>query len=137
MDPIIGKPLLVASRVGGQVTLFAVVTADPCSSIQWRVNGSALSGVGYTLNNPCSAPPGSTSFNFTLTITITSARTGTYTAVLINPAGTQSVPQVFVTLPSTSYLNLTDISCSLQFHVIITELHFSHNCLLSGSLVDL
>ena len=99
MDIVLRLPLLVAPRVGEQVTLFAVVTADPCPTIEWRVNWSAVSGPGYTTNNPCNSPAGTTSFNFTLTITATSARTGTYTAVLSNPAGTQNVMPVFVTTP--------------------------------------
>ena len=40
-----------------------------------------------------------TSFNFTLTITATTATTGTYNATLTNPAGTKEVPDVFVTPP--------------------------------------
>ena len=102
-DPIIGKPLLVALRVGGQVTLFAVVTADPCPTIQWRVNGSAVSSGGnYLIGNPCSSSPaGTTVFNFTLTITATSATAGTYNATLINLAGTEDISDVFVTPPGT------------------------------------
>ena len=99
MDTGIGLPLLVAPSVGGNAMLFAVVTADPCPTIQWMVNGTAVSGAGYTLNNPCSSPAGTTSFNFTLTITATSARTGTYSTTLTNPAGTVNVPEVFVTPP--------------------------------------
>ena len=98
-DSVIGLPLLVAPIVGGNAVLFAVVTADPCPTIHWRVNGSNIGSAGYTLNNPCSSPAGTTSFNFTLTIAATSARTGTYNAVLANPAGTQNVPEVFVTPP--------------------------------------
>ena len=63
------------------------------------VNGSAVSGAGYILNNPCSSPSGTTSFNFTLTIAATSARKGTYTATLMNQAGSQNVMPVFVTPP--------------------------------------
>ena len=99
VDSIIRKPLLVAPSVGAEVILYAVVTAVPCPSIQWRVNGTAVSGPGYTKNNPCSSPAGTTSFNFTLTITATSARTGIYTATLTNAAGTQDVMPVFVTPP--------------------------------------
>ena len=99
-DSGLGLPLLVAPTDGGDAILFAVVTAaDPCPTIQWRLNGTAVSGVGYTLNDPCFSPPGTTSFNFTLAITATSARTGTYTAILTNPAGTVNVPLVFVTPP--------------------------------------
>ena len=100
-DPVIGKPLLVASSVGEQVTLFAEVMADPCPTIRWRLNGSAVSsGADYTLNNPCSsAPAGTTSFNFTLTITAKSETIGTYTATLTNLNGTVKVPEVFVTPP--------------------------------------
>ena len=96
MDIGLGLPLLVAPSA----ILFAVVTADPCPTIEWRVNGTAIgSGAGYTLNNPCNSPAGTTSFNFTLTIAATSARTGRYTAVLTNPAGTRNVDAVFVSPP--------------------------------------
>ena len=99
IDIGLGLPLLVAPSVGGNAVLFAVVTADSCPTIEWRLNGTAVSGPGYTLNNPCSSPAGTTSFNFTLTITATSARTGRYTAVLTNRAGTQNVDAVFVSPP--------------------------------------
>ena len=99
MDTGLGLPLLVAATDGGDAVLFAVVTADPCPSIQWTVNGSAATGAGYTTNNPCSSPAGTTSFNFTLTIAATSARTGTYTATLMNPAGMVNMLPVFVTPP--------------------------------------
>ena len=99
MDIGIGLPLLVVPTDGGNAILFAVVTADPCPTVQWMVNGSTVSGVGYTLNNPCSSPAGTTSFNFTLTIAATSARTGTYTATLMNPAGMVNMLPVFVTPP--------------------------------------
>ena len=49
-------------------------------------------------------PAGTTSFNFTLTITATSARTGTYNATLTNQAGTIGVPEVFVTPPGAMVL---------------------------------
>ena len=92
----------MAPSVGGNVVLFAVVTADPCPSIEWRVNGTAIgSGAGYTLNNTCSSPPEITTFNFALTIVATSARTGIYTATVTNAAGTVNMPPVFVTPPGT------------------------------------
>ena len=101
VDSDLGKPLLVAPRVGGQVTLFAVVTADPCPTIQWRLNGSAIShdDAGYIIDNPCGSLGSHTSFNFTLTITATSATAGTYNATLTNAAETREVPDVFVTPP--------------------------------------
>ena len=99
VDTAIGLPLLVAPSVGGNAILFAVVTADPCPTIQWTVNGTAVSGAGYIFDNPCSSPAGTTSFNFTLTIAATSARTGTYAATLMNRAGSQNVMPVFVTPP--------------------------------------
>ena len=99
IDIGLGLPLLVAPSDGGNAVLFAVVTADPCPTIEWRVNGSAVSGVGYTENNPCNSPAGTTSFNFTLTIAATSATAGRYTAVLTNRAGAQNVDVVFVSPP--------------------------------------
>ena len=106
MDIGIGLPLFVAPTDGGDAVLFAVVTADPCPTIQWTMNGSDISsGGGYTLNNPCSSPAGTTSFNFTLTIAATAVTTGTYNATLTNPAGTVNVPDVFVTPPGTLALS--------------------------------
>ena len=100
VDSIIRKPLLVAPSVGAEVILYAEVTADPCPSIQWRLNGSAVSNGGnYIIGNPCSSPPGTTTFNFTLTITVSTATAGTYNAILINPAGRANTSDVFVTPP--------------------------------------
>ena len=115
VDSIIGKPLLVAPSLGGQVTLFAVVTAAPCPSIQWRFNRSAVSNGGnYTIGNPCSnSPAGTTVFNFTLTITATAVTTGTYSATLTNLAGAANLPDVFVTPPGT--LALKSTATGLEF----------------------
>ena len=101
VDSGLNKRLLVAPSVGGQITLFAEVTADPCPSIQWMVNSSAVSGGGnYMIGNPCSSSPaGTTVFNFTLTITATAVTTGTYSATLINRNGSTNVQEVFVTPP--------------------------------------
>ena len=124
MDIGIGLPLLVAPTDGGNAVLFAVVTADPCPTIQWMVNGSAVSGAGYTTNNPCSSPAGTTSFNFTLTITATSARTGTYAATLINRAGSRNVMPVFVTPPGT----VTTAGSQATQLVVLTVLLFLFSC---------
>ena len=87
--------------LGGQITLFAEVTADPCPTIQWMVNSSAVSGGGnYMIGNPCfSSPAGTTVFNFTLTITATAVTTGMYSATLTNRNGSTNVQEVFVTPP--------------------------------------
>ena len=100
-DRDVGKPLLVAPSVGGQVTLFAVVCADPCPIIQWRLNGSNITNDGnYIISNPCpSSEDGTTTFNYTLTITANSATAGIYDATFSNEAGTREVPDVFVTPP--------------------------------------
>ena len=103
VDSGLNKRLLVASSVGGRVTLFAMVTADPCpppNMVEWRLNGSAVSGRNYMIGNPCSsALAGTTSFNFTLKITANSATTGSYTATITNRAGSVNVREVFVTPP--------------------------------------
>ena len=150
MDIGIGLPLLVAPTDGrGNIVLFAVVTADPCPSIQWTVNGSDIGSAGYTLNNPCSSPAGTTSFNFTLTIAATSARTRTYSATFMNPAGMVNMLPVFVTPPgvlTTAGSQATQLAVLtvLLFlfsavPVIITELRVSSGprCLLSGTSVDI
>ena len=111
-DRDIEKPLLVAQSVGGQVTLFAVVTADPCPTIEWRLNGSNITNAGnYIISNPCSSSEdGTTTFNFTLTITANSATAGIYNATFSNDAGTREVPDVFVTPPGMLVLRVTGIA---------------------------
>ena len=104
VDRDLGKPVLVASRVGGQVTLFAVVTAGSCPTVQWRVNRSAIShgDAGYIIGNPCRSHgsyTGTSTFNFTLTITVTTVTAGTYNALFTTAADTREVPDVFVTPP--------------------------------------
>ena len=96
VDSIIRKPLLVAPSVGAEVILYAVVTAVPCPSIQWRVNGSAInSGGNYLTGITCST----TSHYFSLTITTTVGTAGTYNATLSTPAGTIEVPDISVIPP--------------------------------------
>ena len=97
-------PLLVAPRVGEQLTLFAAVNTGSCPTVLWRVNGSAISHghAGYIIGNPCpslGSYTGTSTFNFTLTITATTATAGTYNATFTNAAGTREVPDVFVTPP--------------------------------------
>ena len=128
VDSGLNKRLLVAPTAGGQVTMFAVVTADPCpppNMVEWRLNGSAVSNGGnYMIGNPCSsASAGTTTFNFTLRIMVNSATTGSYTATIANRAGSANMQEVYVTPPGTLTVrgytagdsDLTDISCSLQF----------------------
>ena len=113
-DRDIEKPLLVAQSVERQVTLFALVTADPCPIIQWRLNGSNITNDvdgNYIIGNPCSSSEdGTTTFNFTLTITANSATAGTYNAAFSNEAGTREVPDVFVTPPGLLVLRVTGIA---------------------------
>ena len=104
VDPIIGERLLVAPSVGGQVVLFAaVMNADPCPTIQWRLNGTAISNGGnYGISNPCSSAG---LVNYTLTITANAATRGLYDATMTNPARSRTVPGVFVTPPGTLALS--------------------------------
>ena len=97
----IGKPVLVAGSSGRSVVLFAVVTADPCPTVQWRLNGTNIRASDvYSIYDPCSTTPaGSPSYYFSLTITTTRETAGIYNAILSNPAGTTSIPDVFVTPP--------------------------------------
>ena len=141
---------MVAPRVGGQVTLFAVVIADPCPSIQWMVNGSAIghSDAGYTISNPCGSLRSYLLLlsNFTLTITATTATTGTYNAILTNSAGTKEVPDVFVTPPgilTLEMIQLVSYRCdNILFSavpVVVTQLQISSvpHCLLNGTSVNI
>ena len=94
-------PLLVVPS-GREAILFAVVTAYPCPTTQWRLNGSSIShSDAYTITDPCplDSLPGSTFYNFTLTITVTMETVGIYTVQFINAAGVADVDGVFVTLP--------------------------------------
>ena len=64
------------------------------------MNGSAISSGGnYLISNPCpTAPAGTTSYHFSLTITGMVGTTGTYDAIFSNLAGTAEVPDVVVIL---------------------------------------
>ena len=102
VDDYLG-PLLVSSSEEESVTLFAVVTADPCPTIQWMFNGSNITqNAVYTINDPCpsSGSPGSASYNFTLTINLTMETAGVYSAAVTNPARTSLVAGLTVTPPS-------------------------------------
>ena len=102
LDDYLG-PLLVSSSEEETVTLFTVVTADPCPTIQWMFNGSNITqNAVYTINDPCPSPgsPGSPSYNFTLTINLTMETAGVYSAAVTNPAGTSLVAGLTVTPPS-------------------------------------
>ena len=96
-------PLVVVPSGEETTTLFALVTADPCPTIQWRRNGNNISQNSiYTINNPCppSDSPGSPPYNFTLTINVTTEiALSTYTAAVTNAAGTVPVAMVVVTTP--------------------------------------
>ena len=100
-DRDVGKPVLVSTGSGRSVVLSAVVTADPCPSVQWRMNGTNIRANDvYQMINPCpDSSAGSPSYYFVLIITTTSATAGTYNAIFSNPAGTTSMPDVFVTPP--------------------------------------
>ena len=101
VDDYLG-PLLASSSEEETVTLFAVVTADPCPTIQWMFNGNNITqNAVYTINDPCPSPgsPGSASYNFTLTINLTMETAGVYSAAVTNPAGTSLVAGLTVTPP--------------------------------------
>ena len=100
-DRNIGKPVLVATGSGRSALLFAVVTADPCPSVQWGVNGTNIraNDVYQTYDSCPTSPAGSPSYYFSLIITVTTETAGTYSAILTNAAGTTEVPDVFVTPP--------------------------------------
>ena len=119
-------PLVVQPRNGARLTLFAEVTSVPCPTIQWRLNGSAISSGGnYLIGNPCSSAP-ATSYYFSLTITTTVGTAGTYNATLSNPAGTAEVPDVFVT-PRGMLDHLNNLYMFLAFLLASVVLLLMHN----------
>ena len=94
-------PLLVVPN-GNEITLFVVVTADPCPTIQWKLNWSSVNQSDvYNIADPChpDSSPGPAFYNFTLTINVTMTTAGKYTAQLTNAVGTVNVSAVFVTPP--------------------------------------
>ena len=92
-------PLLVVPS-GEEAMLFAVVVGDPCPTVRWSLDGTGIiQSDAYNVSDPCLGSPSSTLYNFTLTINVTMETTGTYTAQLINAAGTTDVTGVFVTVP--------------------------------------
>ena len=119
--------MVVQPRNGERFSLFAVVTSVPCPTIQWRVNGSVISSGGtYLIGNPCpTAPAGTTSYYFSLTITTTVGTTGTYDAIFSNPVGTAEVPDVVV-IPRGMMGHLNILKMFLAcFNCLITDAYVS------------
>ena len=88
---------------GGSTLTFSVdVVADPCPDIVWFLNRTRLgpSNETFTYNNACAeAGASSPNWTFTLSVLLTAATSGSYTANLTNIAGNISLPKAYFTLP--------------------------------------
>lgn len=120
-DRDVGPLLVVPSRE--DVTLFAVVTADPCPTIHWKLNGTTIndSDAVYTIGDPCHQNGlNSTFYNFTITFNVTTETAGNYTAQLNNVAscGVVDVSAVFVTppgMPTAQFVGSISCACNMWF----------------------
>lgn len=96
-------------RDNGSIVNFSVdVVADPCPVIVWFFNGTrlGLSNETFTYNNACAeAGTSSPNWTFTLSVLLTAATSGSYTATLTNIAGSVSLPKAYFTLPGSCVAN--------------------------------
>ena len=115
-DRDVGPLLVVPSRE--DVTLFAVVTADPCPTIHWKLNGTTISHSDvYTIGDPCHQNGlNSIFYNFTITFNVTTETAGHYTAQLNYVAGVVDVSAVFVTppgMPTAQFVRSISCACNM------------------------
>ena len=92
-------------RDNGSMVNFSVdVVADPCPDVVWSFNSTRLgpSNETFTYNNAC-AETGANgpSWTFTLSVLLTAATSGSYTATFSNIAGTALLPMAYFTIPGT------------------------------------
>ena len=86
------------------------VVADPCPSIVWNFNGTALrTNDAIAFNNPCTEQSMrlSLSWTFMLNVTVSNATSGSYSAILSNIAGTTQLPKpVYITIPGNMFVSI-------------------------------
>ena len=100
-DPDIG--VLFVLNSSSTVRLSVDILADPCPSVEWSLNGTALDPSNNTIityNNPCIEGAGSSLvWTYTLNVVLTSDTSGQYLANFTNIAGTVFLPKTYLTVP--------------------------------------
>ena len=87
-------------RDNGSVVTFPVdVVADPCPSVMWYFNGTRLGPNNETDHACIEAGTRSPNWTFILTVTLTAATSGNYSANFTNVAGTTLLPTIYITIP--------------------------------------
>ena len=90
-------------RPNGTIVNFSVdVVADPCPVIIWSFDGTKLGLSNETVryNNACiETGSRSTNWTFTLTVLLTEATSGNYSASFTNVVGTTFLPRTYLTIP--------------------------------------
>ena len=117
---------LIVLNSSSTVRLSVDVLADPCPSVVWMLNGTALgpNNSNITFNNPC-IEGASTSLNiwtYTLNVVVTSDTSGHYLANFTNIAGTTFLHRTYFTIPGMFYTSMHESkhqqiaqnSCSLS-----------------------
>ena len=93
---------LIVMSSGSAVSLSVDVLADPCPSVVWSFNGTALgpSNDTITYNNPCiEGTSTSLIWTYNLNVVLTSDTSGQYLASFTNVAGTTFLPRAYFTIP--------------------------------------
>ena len=92
---------LIAMNSGSTVSLSVDVLANPCPSVVWSFNGTALgpSNDTITYNNPCMEESMLNIWTYTLNVVLTPATSGQYLANFTNIAGTTFLPRAYFTIP--------------------------------------
>ena len=102
---------LIVRENSSTVNFSVDVVADPCPYIVWLFNGTRLgpSNETFTYNNACAeAGASSPNWTFTLSVLLTAATSGSYTAKFTNIAGSVSLPKAYFTLPG-SYISVSKL----------------------------
>ena len=95
---------LIVKTSGSTVRFSVNVVADPCPTVVWKFNGTALGSSNntfmYMYNNPCiEADSRSLNHSFTLNVVRTSTTSGSYSANFTNAAGSALLLRAYITVP--------------------------------------
>ena len=114
---------LVVRDPQSKVTVFVMVEADPCPTVQWSFKGANISnGDDFTINDPCTGTP--SPFTFSLTVrNLISKRSGAYSATFTNLAGSANSPPLYITIPGIVRIHVlwlcsVDLSSQCQVPVL-------------------
>jgi hypothetical protein len=100
---VIEGPLMVVEPGTKNVAIVIVVDSDPCPTVVWMLNGSAVAAPIYSMTDQCNIA--GQRFTFTLSISMfTESTTGHYSAEFTHVGGSTHSPSIFVTVTGTTKL---------------------------------